>query len=394
MVNKLTISYINTSFGYWLTSFLIPLIVLQITGSALTVSISYALNILPYIFITPFSGVICDIINRKKIIAFGEIICSMIAIILFFTPFNNQYQNFIIFSGFLISSFSAIHHPVFQAIIPDIFSAEKIKEVNSAVGIIDSLVSIIAPALLGVILTGLSKKNMLLVVAFCYLFSFIMICRIKYTKTTPEQKLNIKNIFNSLKEGFHYVFTMKSLRNISILFFFVNIGIRVIFPNLIWIYTFIWHLNDNAIAINFLIIGIGAMIGARLAKYIIGKVNDLTIIVTCSFFISLCSLLLLLAGNAYMHALIWALSSLFQSVIVVTFFTYRQKITESRIMGRVVSVTRLISYLAIPVASISSGWIINNSGKISNIYLISCGVTLFSLALFGFLQKNRRIKSF
>ncbi|EEG1124820.1 MFS transporter, partial [Salmonella enterica subsp. diarizonae] len=163
-MNKLTLSYLNTTSGFWLTSFLVPLLILDLTGSAFIVTASYALNIIPYILITPLAGVIGDSFNRKKIILFGEFSCFLLSGMLYITPYNTHSVWIIIILGFLISSFAAIHHPVFQSIIPDVIPVEKIKDANANIGVVDSIVGIIAPILLGIMLYQIDKKSVTLII--------------------------------------------------------------------------------------------------------------------------------------------------------------------------------------------------------------------------------------
>lgn len=381
-MNKLTLSYLCTASAFWLISFLIPYIVLEITGSAFTVTLSYALNIIPYIIITPMAGVLSDAINRKKIIITGEFVCFLVTLVIYFIPFTSAYVISILLLGFVIAAFSAVHHPVFQSIIPDVFQQQQIKQVNANVNVIDSIVSIIAPATLGLFMLQFDKRTMLLIVALLYLSSGVIFSTIRYQKILPKIKLNFISLLKSLKEGFSYVLQLHQLRNIAILFFFINIGIRLIYPNLLWIYGTLYHLAPSEVAWLFIIIGCGSIIGAQVGSYLIGRISDITIISICTLLTGLCSLLLLVAQNAIWHALFWSISSLVQSVIVVTFFTYRQKITESYILGRVVSVTRLIAYCAIPLASVSSGWILQETGHVAVIYSVSGVVILISLLIF------------
>ncbi|MDR7344733.1 MFS family permease [Pantoea alhagi] len=386
-MNKLIISYINTSVGFWLVSFLVPLIILDMSNSAFMVTLSYAMNIIPYILITPFAGVLCDIYNRKHMIMAGELLCSATSFLLYIMLFYSPSVHVVLLLGVVISSLSAIHHPVFQSIIPDVTEKDKIKYLNAQVGMVDSLVSIIAPAILGVFLLGLSRQNILLVVVFCYFFSFITMLTVEYVKTTQTIALSVKNIMRSLWEGFVYVYNKKQLLSIACLFFFINIGIRVIFPNLLWIYSKVFYLTADEIALLFVVIGTGSIIGARIGARVIGRYSDLKIIMVSSFIIGLCSLMLIFATNALIHASFWAISSLVQSVIIVTFFTYRQKVTESFIIGRVVSVTRLIAYMAIPLASVTSGWILNHYASVNYIYIIS-GVCIFiALTFFAIVSR-------
>lgn len=381
-MNKLTLSYLNTTFGYWLTSFLVPLLILDLTGSALLVTTSYALNIVPYILITPLAGVIGDSFSRKKIILFGEFFCCLFSGVLYFTPYNAHYVWLFIFLGFLISSFAAIHHPVFQSIIPDVIKAESIKNTNANIGVIDSIIGIIAPVFLGIILFQVDKKSVTLIIPVLYLFSFLIFQTIPYQKKTNTELLTAKTAVSSLREGFAYVVSNKNLRDIAILFFFVNIGIRLILPNLIWIYSKVFMLNDRNIAPYFIIIGILAIIGAKLAPKLIGRFSDISIILAASLIIALCSFALTQANSPATFSVIWGFSCLVQSIIVVTFFTYRLKITPNHILSRVVSVTRLISYLAIPIASLSGGWCLDQSGNVHLIYILSGMATLLAVAVF------------
>jgi MFS transporter, DHA3 family, macrolide efflux protein len=376
-MNRLILSYMNTSFGFWLISFLVPLIVLKLSNSAFLVSVSYALNILPYIVITPFSGVICDIYNRKKIIMAGELLCCFTTLLLFFSLKFNSSVAIVIGFGFIVSSLSAMHHPVFQSLIPDLYKQDELKKINANIGVIDSTVSIIAPVILGALFYQFSQQTALLLVALCYLLSFITIFTIPYTRQVPQTKLTLNNIIHSLRQGVKYVYQKKELLNISCLFFFINMGIRVIFPNLIWIYSVYFKLNSEQTVLMFLIIGLGSITGTRIGAALIGRYTDVAIITCCSFLISLCSVLLLAANSALIHAIVWSLSSLVQSVIVVTYFTYRHKVTEPYILG-----TRLISYMAIPLASMSSGWVISTLNSINIIYIFSAVIIFFPLLFF------------
>lgn len=381
-MSKLTLSYLNTTFGFWLTSFLIPLIILDLTGSAFFVTLSYALNITPYILITPLAGVIGDSFSRKKIILFGEFSCFLLGCVLYITPYSTHSAWIMIVLGFFISSFAAIHHPVFQSIIPDVIKVGKIKDANANIGVIDSIVGIIAPVFLGVMLFQIDKSSVVLFIPVFYLCSFLIFLTVPYQKNTANERLTTRTTLYSLKEGFTYVAKNKNLRDIAILFFFVNIGIRLILPNLIWIYSKVFLLNDRNIAPYFIIIGILSIIGAKIAPKLIGKFSDITIILNASLMIALCSFALIFTGTAVAFSIIWGISCLVQSIIVVTFFTYRQKITPNHILSRVVSVTRLISYLAIPVSAVSGGWCLENSSNVSLIYILSGLATVFAVAIF------------
>lgn len=389
-MSKLTFSYFNTSTGFWLTTFIIPLIILDLSKSAFYVTLSYALNIIPYIIITPLAGVLGDTLNRKKIILFGEFFSALTGFLIYLTPFNASNIHIFIILGFIISSFAAIHHPVFQSIIPDTTQPELVKNENARIGIVDSIVGIIAPAIIGVALISFDKKSVSLLIPIFYIMSFFSFSTVHYTPIHTLKLLSIKGTIESLKEGIAYVINKTELRNIAILFFIVNFGIRLVLPNLMWIFNTTFGIPDNKIAPYFIIIGLLSVIGAKTAVHFIGKTKDINIILISTFWVGICSLALCFTQNALSLSIVWGISSLMQSIIIVTFFTYRQTITEPYILSRVVSVTRLISYLAIPLSSISGGLLLEKQKNIDTIFIASGFFIFLSLAIYFFMAKKFR----
>ncbi|ALR75052.1 hypothetical protein AO703_01575 [[Enterobacter] lignolyticus] len=318
----------------------------------------------------------------------GELVCSFTAVLLFAIPYNEATYPIIITLGFIISVFSSIHHPVFQALIPELYKEDKIKNVNSQVSMIDSFVSIIAPVSIGVILMGLDKRYLSLLISFIYFISFVTIVMVDYKNKRANSKFGFKIIMVSLHEGINYVAVNKSLRNIAALFFFVNFGIRVVFSNLIWIFAVVYGIHEDKIPLYFITIGLGAIVGAKGATLVIGRYSDVLIISVCTAIIALCSLLFAFAKTPMELSIMLAVSSMVQSIIIVTFFTYRQKITEINILSRVVAVTRLISYLSIPFAALVSGRLLIDSESVLNIYIMSALTIALGLCVFLFFHRK------
>ena len=70
--------------------------------------------------------------------------------------------------------------------------------------------------------------------------------------------------------------------------------------------------------------------------------------------------------------MLWGINSLGTGIIVVTYFTLRQKVVPTHLLSRTVAVTRMISHLAIPLASVSSGLLFHTTHNFQ--YLIMVGV--------------------
>jgi predicted MFS family arabinose efflux permease len=58
----------------------------------------------------------------------------------------------------------------------------------------------------------------------------------------------------------------------------------------------------------------------------------------------------------------WAIVGLGTSFIVIPWFTYRQDIVAPEVIGRVVSVSRAVSYLTMPFGALVGSWVLTGAG--------------------------------
>lgn len=391
MSNKLYLSYLGTSLGHWIALFFIPILVLDLTGSAFLVSVTYALDTIPYILFTPFAGVLGDKYRKKTLIILGELICFFMAIALLFVPYEAVYIWWILLLGFLISTFSAIHHPIFQSILPELFLGDRLIKVNGDIASISSITGIVAPAILGIAFGFLGNKQIALFVVICYLLSVMAFITIKDNFVPSKNKKF--SLLADLKEGMVFLKDKKELLNFSVLFFFVNFGLKMVFVSLVWIYSIKYGLSKNYIAYAFLFIGILSIIGAKITpKYIIPKYSYKDIIYKTSFVIGMLILLLLLVESVFYLTIVWGLVSMLSMVIVVAYFSYRQIYVPKELLGRVVSLTRLLSYLAIPPAALLSGYLLKTTQNDYWLYGIS-GIILIISSSFLYNKSKKQSPS-
>lgn len=383
MFNKLNISYFSTSLGYWVSLFFIPVMVLKMTNSALLVSITYVLDVLPYIILTPIAGVVGDKMNKKHLVLLGEFICFITSLFLLVITFEESSVFLVLLIGFVISAFSAIHHPLFQSILPELYRSEKLAEVNANIATINSLTGIIAPSVLGGLFLFLDDKQIAMIIPALYLLSFSCFYFIKYQYDNTMH--GDVNILSDLNDAFVFLKSKKMLLDFSNLFFFVNFGLKFVFVGLIWIYSNQYNLSSEQIAYNFIFIGVMSILGAKIAgKYIVNKFSADKIIFYSCFAIAGSTIMLIFVRSFIFLTIVWGLVSFFSMFIVVAYFTYRQQIVPKLLLSRVISLTRLISYLAIPPSALLSGYLLELYGNENIIYIISSLFILFPTALFYF----------
>lgn len=358
-MHKLLAAYFISMVCAWTLGFLIPLYVLEASHSALWTSLAYGAAMAPYILVTPFAGVWSDRYSKKNFLIGGDALSIGVAAVLYAVVTQrggNVAVTTLIGMEFLLASIAATHHPVFQAFAPDLLAARELKTFNSLVSAIDNMVRIMAPVAVAAMMGFVSKDTVLLVCGVGYCVSIPVLATLP---ARLPQSRGRTGVLHELKAGVKFVCADANLVSFSVLFFCVNFGLTIINANLIYIYATLFAVAQQGMGYYFAIIGAGAVSGSLLAPRVIDRVDDAAIIIYCCVAAGVLAVLACFAASPLALSIIWALSTACQSVVVVTFFTFRQKVVPKDMLGRTVGVTRLISYLAIPPASVLGGMLMD-----------------------------------
>lgn len=370
-MKKLLFSYLITAFCGWTSAFLLPLIIQEITHSALYTSMAYGIGILPYLIIMPLAGVLGDYLNKKRMIQIGEIANLFLLIILLILPFEATYLLSILCIHFGLSAVAGLHHTIFQAIVPSIVAKKDILTFNAYASSINNLAALVAPALVGIWLSLGTKRALVHYLLGGYTISFMMVSLLPYLHKTRHEKVEWSSIFSSFKEGIHYLKGQPILKYTVINFFFVNFGETFINANLVHYLKHHHKISESELSYYFLPIGLGALLGSMIAPYIMRRLAAGKIILLGSSFSAASAALIYLNQTPWLTTSLWGLNEAGASVVIVTFFTLRQKIVPIYLLSRIVAVTRMTGYLAMPLASMSSGWLFEYTAHFPYLLMVS-----------------------
>jgi MFS family permease len=105
-------------------------LILQMTGSGLSVGITMALRMVPFLLFSPLSSKIGAKFDRKKVLIFTDLARALIAIS--FLWIKGPEDMWLVYSAsFLLASGEAVYSPIRKASIPAIVSSKVLKEVNA-----------------------------------------------------------------------------------------------------------------------------------------------------------------------------------------------------------------------------------------------------------------------
>lgn len=375
-MKRLLGSYFFTTTCSLVISFVIPLIIYSITHSALWTALTYAAETLPYLVVTPFAGVWSDRYAKRAFLIWGDVanMCLSAAIYAAAGHLSGQWAAAcLVFFSFAAASTSAIHHPMFQSIAPEILDAGMLARFNSLVNAFDNLISIVVPALVAAMMVYLHEETIVLLCAIGFMLSLPLLWGIR---SEAVERGSSGSVIAELVEGVQYVLKDKNLLSFSVLFACVNFGLAIIGANLVFIFTSAFAVPQAQIGYYYTVIGIGAAAGSLAAPFLMRMIGDANLIIGFCFGAGLVSVLAAAARSPLLFAIEWGGATAFLSAVIVTFFTFRQRVVPSTLLGRTVGVTRFISYAAIPPASILGGILMDRLHSESVVMVIGGAVII------------------
>lgn len=308
---RLFIAGIVNGIGDRFSSIAVLAMLLQLTGSGLSVGITLAIRLLPSLFFGPIGGWMADRFSRRTILVVTDLIRIPFAMS-FILIHRNEDLWIVYLSSFILAAGEAIYGPVRKSGIPHLVNKEILVKVNSLEQVMVGIVLFIG-ALLGGIISTLFGANVVFGLnAGTFLGSAAIISTIMFpnNQTRKEEKgpKNEKRI-----STFKKVILMSV--QVQVLFFFeiLMASVSGIDNVLISVYAVnVYHLGDVGVGLFYGSLGIGLILSFSVANRL--RTNFLTASLICLLFEGT-FLVLLSQLHLLISALIMFLGAAFMSGI-------------------------------------------------------------------------------
>lgn len=211
----LWIATVVSNVGSWMNDVGINWTMLTLSADPLSVAMVQAASSLPmFLFALP-SGVMADIIDRRKYLLFSQIWVFIAAAGLTFMSWADMVTpGVLLVAAFLLSTGAAMSSPPFQAIVPDLVKKE---ELGSAIALNSLGINIsraVGPALGGLVLSFAGPWMVFLLNALSVLGVFWVLY---VWKAQPNvQRLPPEHFFPAVRAGVRYVHAAPVLRNVLV----------------------------------------------------------------------------------------------------------------------------------------------------------------------------------
>ncbi|GHO87449.1 MFS transporter [Dictyobacter formicarum] len=374
-----------SNLGSSVTLFALPLLVYTISGSALSLGISSAANMLPYLFFGLVLGAWADRIDRKRMMIYVDIArASVIATIPLMAAFGHLSVWWIYGVGFVHTTLSICFDAGEFAAIPSLVDQNDLVTANGRIQASYSAASILGPVLAGLLVAFVPLVVLVFLDAFSFLLSALSIALIATSfNGLREETQERKHIARDVAEGLRYVWGHPVLRNISLMMALVNFVSAAQGAQLVLFAKERLHASNTQVGFLYTAGSIGVVILALLA----GKLRKRWPFSKVALIALMCNGLFILALSFtrwYWLALVFV--GLLQGCGIlfnINTGSLRQAIVPNHMLGRVMSIASVLAWSAIPLGALLGGAIINQTHNVALVYSVA-GVLVMLIPV-GFL---------
>lgn len=346
--------------GSSMTGFAITIWAYETTGSALVLSISGLLIMVPKMIVGILAGPLIDRINKKTVMICSDIgagICTLVLYLLLRSEALEIWHIYVLnIANSILNSFQA---PASSVAVSAVVPKEHYVRVNGLQSFSDGVIQVLAPVFATTMLRIMGMEGVIIAdfvtMAFACL-TLIFFVKIPVT-ISDNSKEKVRNYFGELSKGFDTVKASCLLKKLMLFMVFINLVAGITYFNLLSPMILARTANDSrALALVNGAIGLGCITGGLLtiiAPTAKRKVKTMFLCATLSFLFG--DILLAVGNTLSVWVIAGFLSSVFLPALNANESYFWRTIIPIELQGRAFSLKYAIQSGVIPIGLLLGG---------------------------------------
>ncbi|WP_274365644.1 MFS transporter [Paenibacillus thermotolerans] len=356
-------------FGSAVHLFVLPWLLLQITGSATVLGIAMAVGFLPYLLLSLPFGALADRHDRKLLMLAANagrlVLTASIPIAALFRELHPVHL-FIVQGG--MSAMGALFDAGYVASLPSIVTKKQLQEANAALQGGISVSQLSGPAIAGLLISWFGGSYTLSFTAASFLISVLSLRMISSSfkgEGGDRERLTAQRMMKQIGEGVRYVMNHSLIRPLTVLAMMINLSALAMNPAMLYRLQTEMGLDSKAAGFVMAGWGVGTVIGSlAAAKFFkrlrlgIVMVFSLSLQIVTPFLVVFVeqTTVMLIAYAIYGFAVVlWNVQSL----------SLRQSVIPSELMGRATTTIRFLVFATIPLGTVIGGALSEHFGAVT-----------------------------
>ena len=202
----------------------------ELSGEPIALGFVGLVRILPILLFSLFAGAVADVINRRHLIFFTQIVLALLAAILGTLTLSGRDSLPVIYAVLALSAAaSSFDLPARQSLVPNLVPKEILTNAFSLTSISMQVGSIVGPAVAGLVLAKWGIASAYYLNAFSYLaviFALLLMGPVEQSRKDEDQGSEAaageRPLIPSVAEGLRFVFNQPIILSSMLLDFFVT----------------------------------------------------------------------------------------------------------------------------------------------------------------------------
>lgn len=372
----------------------------KVTGSAAMVGYTGAVEALPYLLVMPYSGVLADRVDRKRIMLVSDLLCAALLLGFGFPILAGMKPAIweILLLAFTLSSVRCFFMPAKSAAIPALVPESQLMAANAVSMSTFTMMQIVGLAFSAMLLAplyNLSQSSfffwIVTINAATFLGSAFFVARLP--KVLPDRtKIHEVHPMTDLKEGITYVRRRHDLSVLIILLVVFRISVAPFMVTYVVANNLWWggpsHQGKPAtLAIVELTFFVGWLIGnLAIAKF--KPVRPTQWFMWAVANLGLMIFLMAFSPEIWLFCIWNFLAGLALPAADIPINTYMMLSVEDAYRGRTSATVQIVSSVAAPVGTAAGGLLVSRFGLVA--MFAGMGIGMVVSALMGFVDREFR----
>nr|WP_055505119.1 MFS transporter [Nonomuraea pusilla] len=353
--------FLTSSLGTWIYRLALPLLVYDLTGSALGTGLVYVVEYLPYLALSLVGGVLADRFDRRRLLVAGDAVSAVVTLalaLLVTAGAGSVWPIYLV--ALLLAAVDPLYQPAFRAILPSLVPQDRLPQANARVHMGEHAVNMAGPMIGGALVVAFGHEVAVYVDAASFAVSALLIALIGTTPVRTGGRGAARrwrgSVLADAGEGLRFllggdrVVLTTALGSLA-----CNFGVWLLLGNLVYYLSAYHGFTPEEIGVVYAFQGAGAVLGAALGSRLVRRWRPMPLVCWATAAGGLSMLLMVVARGPVAIGLAWLGQFAAAGTSIVAVATVRQLLIPERLLGRVLGTSRMIAFSSIPLAALTAG---------------------------------------
>lgn len=371
-------------FGSSVTEFALPLLVYQLTGSALDLGIAFAAGMLPYLLFGLVIGALTDRTDRKRLMIAADVMRAAVIAVVPLAAAMGTLSVWLVYAVLFTSTTLTIFFEAAEfGAVPSLVAKDDLVTANGRIQASYSAAAVAGPIAAGAFVAFLGIPALLTLDALSFLASAASIALIRRPLHGIRRE-RPGGIRADIAEGLRYVVAHPVLRSISAMMALVNLIGVTTYAQLVLFAKTRFAATDAQVGLLFSAGGVGVVLLSLLAGPLRRRWTFGPVALGALMLSGLCTLAVAMVPWYPAAVVLWGLGAGLATLFNINTGSLRQSFVPERLLGRIISVAMVLAWSMNPLGALAGGWLIQRTGDIALVYA-GIGVLTFLVPLAFFL---------